>query len=133
MQCDHDRAAEGMEMRARGGDIAISWWFGTLLVVLAAGAFAQVTPDPVLSPGAVRPDPALSPDQTQSAPVLMPGATPGDRALSPEQSQGAPVLRPGGVPADSASMPDQTRPDPVRSPTPDGSLAPLPPIFPRQN
>lgn len=47
-----------------------------LLAVATSAAQAQVTPDPVLSPDAVRPDPVLSPDQTTPAPVLMP--TPGD-------------------------------------------------------
>lgn len=53
---------------------------GTLAIFVALGAVAQVTPDPVLRPGAVPTDPALSPDQTRPAPVLSP--VPGD-SLAP--------------------------------------------------
>jgi hypothetical protein len=45
---------------------------GTFAVLAALGAGAQVTPDPVLRPGAVPTDPALSPGQTRPAPVLSP-------------------------------------------------------------
>jgi hypothetical protein len=106
---------------------------GTLAIFVALGAVAQVTPDPVLSPGAVPTDPALSPDQTRPAPVLRPGAVPTDPALSPDQTRPAPVLSPGAVRTDPALSPDQTRPAPVLSPVPGDSLAPLPPIFPNRN
>ena len=53
---------------------------GTLAIFVALGAVAQVTPDPVLRPGAAPTDPALSPDQTRPAPVLSP--VPGD-SLAP--------------------------------------------------
>ena len=96
----------------------------------APDAGAQVTPDPVLRPGAVQTDPALSPDQTNPAPVLRPGAVQTDPALSPDQTRPDPVLRPGAVQADPALSPDQTNPAPVLAPVPSDSLAPLPPIFP---
>ena len=106
---------------------------GTLAIFVALGAVAQVTPDPVLRPGAVPTDPALSPDQTQPAPVLMPGAVQRDPALTPEQSQGGPVLSPGAVRRDPALTPEQSQGAPVLAPVPGDSLAPLPPIFPNRN
>ena len=53
---------------------------GALAVLVAPVVVAQVTPDPVLRPGAVQNDPALRPDQTNPAPV--PAPTPGD-SLAP--------------------------------------------------
>ena len=49
---------------------------GTFAVLAAFGAGAQVTPDPMLRPGAVQNDPALRPDQTNPAPVLDQRAVP---------------------------------------------------------
>ncbi|HSD54818.1 MAG TPA: hypothetical protein VLC47_11670 [Burkholderiales bacterium] len=80
---------------------------GTLAVLVVPGAGAQVTPDPVLRPGAVQDDPALTPFQT-----------------NPQS-----VQRPGAVQDDPALRPDQTNPAPVVAPTPGDTLAPLPPIF----
>ena len=80
---------------------------GTLAVLVIPGAGAQVTPDPALRPGAVQDDPALTPFQTNPQPVQRPGAVRDDPALRP----------------------DQTNPAPAVAPTPDDSLAPLPPIF----
>jgi hypothetical protein len=105
---------------------------GALAAFGAPGAHSQVTPDPVLRPGAVQTDPALRPDQTNPAPVLQPGAVQTDPALTPFQTNPAPVLRPGAVQNDPALRPDQTNPAPVVAPTPDDSLAPLPPIFGNQ-
>jgi hypothetical protein len=84
---------------------------GVLVSLGASGVGAQVTPDPVLRPGAVQTDPALSPDQTDPAPVRRPGAVQNDPALSPEQ----------------------TNPSPMLSPVPSDSRTPLPQIFPNQN
>ncbi|HET9043487.1 MAG TPA: hypothetical protein VFN70_10095 [Burkholderiales bacterium] len=106
---------------------------GTLAVLVAQGVGAQVTPDPVLRPGAVQTDPALRPDQTNPAPVLRPGAVQTDPALTPFQTSPAPVSRPGAVQTDPALRPDQTNPVPVVAPTPSDSLAPLAPIFPNRN
>jgi hypothetical protein len=106
---------------------------GTFAVLAALGAGAQVTPDPVLRPGAVQTDPSLRPDQTNPAPVLRPGAVQTDPTLRPDQTNPAPVLSPGAVQTDPALRPDQTNPAPVVAPTPSDSLAPLPPIFPGRN
>jgi hypothetical protein len=106
---------------------------GALAVLVAPVVVAQVTPDPVLRPGAVQADPALRPDQTNPAQVLRPGAVPDDPALRPGQTSPAPVRRPGAVQNDPALRPDQTNPAPVPAPTPGDSLAPLAPIFPGRN
>ena len=105
----------------------------TIVVLAAADAVAQVTPDPVLRPGAVQTDPALRPDQTNPQPVLRPGAVQADPALTPFQTNPAPVLQPGAVQTGPALRPGQTNPAPVLAPVPSDSLAPLPPIFPNQN
>lgn len=118
-------------MRNRAYLIAIL--SGTLALVVAPGATAQVVPDPVLRPGAVQDDPALRPDQTNPQPVQRPGAVQTDPALTPFQTNPAPVQRPGAVQDDPALRPDQTNPAPVVAPTPGDSLAPLPPIFPGSN
>jgi hypothetical protein len=106
---------------------------GALAVLIAPVVVAQVTPDPVLRPGAVQTDPALRPDQTNPAPVLRPGAVQTDPMLRPDQTNPAPVLSPGAVQNDPALRPDQTNPAPVLAPTPGDSLAPLAPIFPSRN
>ena len=118
-------------MKPRAYPIALLSGMLVLLVVPVVGA--QVVPDPVLRPGAVQTDPALRPDQTNPQPVLRPGAVQTDPALTPFQTNPAPVLSPGAVQNDSALRPDQTNPAPVLAPTPGDSLAPLAPIFPRQN
>jgi hypothetical protein len=99
------------ETPMRGQARPIATLADALAVAVALGAVAQVTPDPVLSPGAVQADPALRPDQMNPAPVLSPGAVRPDPALSP----------------------DQTNPAPVLMPVPSDSLAPLPPIYPGRN
>jgi hypothetical protein len=106
---------------------------GMSAVLAAPNAGAQVTPDPVLRPGAVQTDPALRPDQTNPQSVLRPDAVQTDPALRPGQTNPAPVLSPGAVQTDPALRPDQTNPAPVVAPTPSDSLAPLPPIFPNRN
>jgi hypothetical protein len=118
-------------MRHRAHLIAVL--SGTFALLAAPGAVAQVTPDPVLRPGAVQNDPALRPDQTNPQPVLRPGAVQTDPMLRPDQTNPAPVLSPGAVQNDPALRPDQTNPAPVLAPTPGDSLAPLPPIFPGRN
>lgn len=112
---------------------AVAALCGALVGLGATVVSAQVTPDPVLRPGAVQTDPALRPDQTNPAPVLRPGAVQTDPTLRPDQTNPAPVLRPGDVQTDPALRPDQTNPSPVLAPTPGNSLAPLPPIFPGRN
>ena len=112
---------------------AVAALCGALVGAGAPDARAQVTPDPVLRPGAVQNDPALRPDQTNPQPVLRPGAVQTDPALTPFQTNPAPVLSPGAVQNDPALRPDQTNPAPVLAPTPGDSLAPLPPIFPNRN
>ena len=112
---------------------AVAMLCGALVGLGAPDVNAQVTPDPVLRPGAVPTDPALSPNQTNPMPVLRPGAVRTDSALTPQQTDPSPVLRPGAVPTDPVLRPDQTSPAPVVAPTPSDSLAPLPPIFPNRN
>ena len=106
---------------------------GALVGFGAPDGNAQVTPDPVLRPGAVQDAPALRPDQTNPQPVLRPGAVQDDPALRAGQTSPAPVLSPGAVQNDPALRPDQTNPAPVLAPAPGDSLAPLPPIFPGRN
>ena len=118
-------------MRNRAYLIAIL--SGTLAVLAVPGVGAQVTPDPVLRPGAVQNDPALTPFQTDPQSVQRPGAVQTDPALTPFQTDPQSVQRPGAVQDDPALRPDQTNPAPVVAPTPGDSLAPLPPIFPGNN
>jgi hypothetical protein len=132
--CDHDGGIrEAFAMSTRACRRPLVCLCAAFALTLAAGAAAQVTPDPVLMPGAVPRDPALMPGQTSPAPVRMPDAVRPDPAPMPQQSQGEPVRFPDAVRPDRALMPRQSRGDPALPPTPADSLAPLPPIFPPRN